>query len=476
MSARRGDGPEGWPDPKVYEHWHEADRRALEMMCLTVAKIDADRSLLGIGMENLTRWRHHNGGDQARWCERWEAWFERGEPWERIRALLLEDSDEGQRLRTSHPFAGVLTDEERESVCDFDCEALKRDYERRPGRPWPTTREMVIAQFGWPGGAAQPPFAPAWRRAMEEGHDPGAVELRRVLADARPQWPTTVLGPNRNGGRDLVIGDLHGHFPTLERALDALGFDANADRLFAVGDLIDRGPESERALEWLESGRITAAVRGNHEQMMADAFAFGDTLTTLKSGPGARWLINGGDWWYGSEAVRRESARRGPERPFALAERWAATLAHLPYMMVIESARGRVGVVHASGFANYAKSWDVVWEDAQRLGPGETGRARWARPHQERNLLWADAEQFAERRDDARIRGALPGIDLVITGHSPGPGPRWARRNVVCIDTGVHYAEWGHLTVAEVQGPEPALHRFARSPAPMATARSRERP
>ena len=33
--------------------------------------------------------------------------FEAGEPWERIRERLLEASDEGQRLRTSHPFASV---------------------------------------------------------------------------------------------------------------------------------------------------------------------------------------------------------------------------------------------------------------------------------------------------------------------------------------------------------------------------------
>ena len=33
--------------------------------------------------------------------------FEAGEPWERIRERLLEASDEGQRLRTSHPIASV---------------------------------------------------------------------------------------------------------------------------------------------------------------------------------------------------------------------------------------------------------------------------------------------------------------------------------------------------------------------------------
>ena len=33
---------------------------------------------------------------------------------------------------------------------------------------------------------------------------------------------------------------------------------------------------------------------------------------------------------------------------------------------------------------------------------------------------------------------------------------------MLCIDTGVHIEEYGHLSVAEVQSGEPRLHRFAR--------------
>ena len=51
----------------------------------------------------------------------------------------------------------------------------------------------------------------------------------------------------------------------------------------------------------------------------------------------------------------------------------------------------------------------------------------------------------------------------MVTGHAPGLHPRWACRNVVCIDTGLYCADWGDLTVTEVQGPQLALHRFARN-------------
>ena len=157
-----------------------------------------------------------------------------------------------------------------------------------------------------------------------------------------------------------MIGDLHGCFGTLEHALAELAFDSGRDRLFSVGDPIDRGPRSAETLAWLESGRITATVRGNHEQMMVNALEANEVLWVRKSGPGSDWLHNGGDWWYDSEAVARARKRTGKRRTFA-------------------------------------------------------------------------------------------------------PAKRWARRNVICLDTGLHYDEWGHLTVAEIQGPDLKLHRFARS-------------
>lgn len=55
-------------------------------------------------------------------CERWIAqgnrsareWLEILErPWPEIRAILLDESDEGQRLRQSDPFCGILTPAER---------------------------------------------------------------------------------------------------------------------------------------------------------------------------------------------------------------------------------------------------------------------------------------------------------------------------------------------------------------------------
>ena len=76
---------------------------------------------------------------------------------------------------------------------------------------------------------------------------------------------TRAIGLNRYG-RDLVVGDVHGCFGTLEHALADLRFDARRDRLFGVGDLVARGPRSAEAIEWLED-RFEAVTLGNHDRV-----------------------------------------------------------------------------------------------------------------------------------------------------------------------------------------------------------------
>ena len=88
---------------------------------------------------------------------------------------------------------------------------------------------------------------------------------------------TRVLGRNpSSNGRDWVVGDVHGCFRTLRRALLAIDFEYRRDRLLSVGDLIDRGPNSIEALSWLEGGRFDAVVMGNYEAEMVRLIQSGE--------------------------------------------------------------------------------------------------------------------------------------------------------------------------------------------------------
>ena len=89
-------------------------------------------------------------------------------------------------------------------------------------------------------------------------------------------------------GRDFVVGDVHGCFRTLERALAELDFDPGRDRLFGVGDLVNRGPHSVAALEWLER-RFEAVALGNHNRAVLRWF---ETPFGTLPPSGSEWLAD----------------------------------------------------------------------------------------------------------------------------------------------------------------------------------------
>ena len=93
----------------------EIDRRALALARLAAARIDRDPTLMHVGLDNIERWAQRNGGHLPQAHAEWKALIER-RPWPELRRMLLEESDEGQRLRSSHPFTGLVTPQERARV------------------------------------------------------------------------------------------------------------------------------------------------------------------------------------------------------------------------------------------------------------------------------------------------------------------------------------------------------------------------
>ena len=154
---------------------------------------------------------------------------------------------------------------------------------------------------------------------------------------------TRVIGINR-AGRDFVVGDVHGCFRTLERALPELAFDPEHDRLFGVGDLVNRGPRSEEALVWLED-RFHAVTLGNHERPYLD--------------------------WFRAKLLGSRERASGWLRKVDCAdyERWFRAIDRMPLALTIETAHGPVGVIHA-------QVPDPVWDRTlELLSTGSRGIA-----------------------------------------------------------------------------------------------------
>ena len=91
------------------------DARSLDLARIVVARIHADPELMQVTHGNLARWRRRRGG-LSRAHREWMEILSR--PWAEIRKILLDESDEGQRLRSSSPFAGIVTEDERWEVSE----------------------------------------------------------------------------------------------------------------------------------------------------------------------------------------------------------------------------------------------------------------------------------------------------------------------------------------------------------------------
>jgi hypothetical protein len=88
------------------------DKLALAYHREIAARLLADPEMvLNRARSNLKRWMTvHAGTGTARALEEWQALLETRTIPELV-ALMTEDSDEGQRLRSSTPFTGILTEE-----------------------------------------------------------------------------------------------------------------------------------------------------------------------------------------------------------------------------------------------------------------------------------------------------------------------------------------------------------------------------
>ena len=257
------------------------------------------------------------------------------------------------------------------------------------------------------------------------------------------------LGPNPKEGRDLVVGDLHGHFPTLRRALAELEV-GGRDRLISLGDLIDRGPESVQARAWIEGGdpaaRFDLVLRGNHEQLMLEALR--EFLGEEPRGASFMeawqlWQMNGGGWW--NLHGIGESARA-----------WMDALASLPFTARVETQSGPVGLVHA---CPVHPRWRDLEDSVRGDGPTDgltRTRALWSRVYHgwvQREIGEAGGEYL----------GPVEGVRAVLTGHTSTTGPRWTE-NILGIDTGVHIDRpgFGRLTIARIDGKEIETFSFGR--------------
>ena len=263
-----------------------------------------------------------------------------------------------------------------------------------------------------------------YSRAYAHGTGIGPRERRRIQRDHRDvatkRTMTRTVGRNRAaGGRDWVVGDVHGCFRTLRHALLAIDFEYRRDRLFSVGDLIDRGPNSIEALTWLEGERFEAVVMGNHEAEMIRLLQTGEVLAPAK--PYQQWMWN----------IERQGLFR-----------WYRALRPLPLAVTVETAQGQVGIVHCS---TWQDSWSATLDALEK------------RDIVAINMVLLGIDEQEKRAGPTGNR--VTGIDRVIAGHDARKQIE-KRENMWSIDTGAGFPAMNRLSLARIDVDPPEIETF----------------
>ncbi len=227
-----------------------------------------------------------------------------------------------------------------------------------------------------------------------------------------------------SGGRDFVVGDLHGNLSRLEKVLDYHQFKPDRDRVIAVGDLIDRGTESLNTLRLLSEPWFFS-VAGNHERLLSQ-YRQGLTQRQLDAAARKRLEQAGAQWLLDAYDALNE-------------DKWADLITEImnligqmPLMIQIGNGLNAVGVVHAE-----LPDWD--WNrNVARLERIKKVKF-WDQPRDDPSIepiLWGRTQFQSLMRGEHRDR-VISGIAWVIYGHSILNAPRRSG-NRLWIDTGAY--------------------------------------
>lgn len=106
--------PEEESGQRPYSDHRILDARSLAMHCKIAQKIARDPKLLNKAKANVERWSAKSKSPRPQYLREWEQILER--PWPQIAELITSMSEDATRLRSSSPFAGVLTADERDQI------------------------------------------------------------------------------------------------------------------------------------------------------------------------------------------------------------------------------------------------------------------------------------------------------------------------------------------------------------------------
>ena len=99
---------------RQYSDHRILDARSLAMHCKIAQKISRDPKLLDKAKANLARWSAKSEAPVPQYFREWQEILEC--PWPEIAELITSMTEDATRLRSSSPFAGILSADERHQI------------------------------------------------------------------------------------------------------------------------------------------------------------------------------------------------------------------------------------------------------------------------------------------------------------------------------------------------------------------------
>jgi calcineurin-like phosphoesterase family protein len=215
------------------------------------------------------------------------------------------------------------------------------------------------------------------------------------------------------------IGDVHGCIKTLKELVQQICIIDKNPKLYFVGDLIDRGPDSKAVIDYIIdlniSGVESMSVRGNHEEMLINAYLHNQRITDTD------WCLNGASNTIKSFNVNADLNKRVKD---LIPEAYFQYIITLPYFIELPDYI----IVHAG----------LNFRISNPLTDFKT-------------MIWTREEQYNK---------VLAKGKRIIHGHSPIPLEKLKCKlelglpDVINIDTGcvyIQHKELGNLTAINAE-------------------------
>lgn len=238
------------------------------------------------------------------------------------------------------------------------------------------------------------------------------AQIQSTIASNLAKAPVCYRLKSNPKGRDFVVGDIHGSFDLVRRAMRTANFDKSKDRLFACGDMVDRGVESPTVSRFLKAPFVHA-VMGNHEWNLLQAYqnlsieGDGEDELPIHALAHANW---NGMGWLGTTS---------PDQRAAV----LCAISQLPLAIEVETPRGLLGIIH--GEVPIGMDWPAFRKGLEQ-----------------RNSAIIESCLEGRSRFQNGTHELIRGIDRVFCGHSVQIEGARRLGNVFYIDTGAVFSQF----------------------------------